>query len=108
MESVVRLFEAGGVRVCFSGHEHNFQHNRWKGIDYFVSGAGSKVRRRTPGGFAAAHTQSWSSECHFLLVTIDGDRMTVRAIGESPDGTLADIPRLTPGGEPITGPIVLM
>jgi hypothetical protein len=107
MDSVVRLFEAGGVRASFAGHEHNFQHNRWNGIDYFVSGAGSKIRRRTPGGFDAAHTQSWSGECHFLLVTIEADRMIVRAIGESPEGTLADIPRLTPAGERVEGPIVL-
>src|SRR5918992_5982270 len=26
MDGVIRLFEAGGVRACFSGHEHNFQH----------------------------------------------------------------------------------
>jgi hypothetical protein len=107
MEAVVRLFEAGGVRPCFSRHEHNFHHNRRNGIDYFVSGAGSKVRRRTPGGFAAAHTESWSGECHVLVATIDGDRMTVRAIGESPEGTLAEIARQTPSGEPVQGPIVV-
>ena len=72
MEPLVRLFEAGGVRACFSGHEHNFQHSRWNGIDYFVSGAGSKIRRRAPRWFEDAHTETWSGECHFLLVTIDG------------------------------------
>jgi hypothetical protein len=107
MERVVDLFEAGGVRACFSGHEHNFQHSRWNGIDYFVSGAGSKVRRLEPRGFADAHTESWSSDCHFLLVTIHGDRMTVRAIGDSPGDALVDIPRLTPAGEPVQGPIVV-
>ena len=44
MEGIVRLFEHSGVRVCFSGHEHNFQHSRHNGIDYFVTGAGSKLR----------------------------------------------------------------
>ena len=107
MEQVVQLFEAGGVRACFSGHEHNFQHSRWNGIDYFVSGAGSKVRRRAPQAFAEAHTESWSGECHFLLVTIDGGTMTVRAIGDSPDGSLSDIPRLTPEGEILNGPMIV-
>jgi hypothetical protein len=107
MQPLVRLFEAGGVRASFSGHEHNFQHSRVNGIDYFVSGAGSKVRRATPDRFEEAHTQSWSPECHFLLVTIDGATMTVRAIGESADGTFADIPRLTPAGGTIEGPIVV-
>ena len=103
MEPLVRLFEAGGVRACFSGHEHNFQHSRWNG----VSGAGSKIRRRVPRRFEEAHTESWSGECHFLVVTIDGPSMTVRAIGESPDDALADIPRLTPGGEGIQGPMIV-
>ncbi len=107
MQPLVELFEAGGVRSCFSGHEHNFQHSHWNGVDYFVSGAGSKVRRRVPGNFAAAHTRSWAGECHFLLVTIDGETMTVRAIGESLDGSLVDIPRLTPAGEPARGPMIV-
>jgi hypothetical protein len=107
MESVVSLFETSGVRVCFSGHEHNFQHSRWNGVDYFITGAGSKVRQRTPGGFESAHTRTWSSECHFLLVTIDGQVMTVRAIGESPGEALRDITRLTPAGETVAGPIVI-
>ena len=107
MERVVSLFERSGVRACFSGHEHNFQHSRWNGIDYFVTGAGSKIRRRRPTRFDEAHTQSWSGDCHFLLATIDGATMTVRAIGESQDGELIDIPRRTPGGELVQGPVVV-
>ena len=105
MGPVIDLFERSGVRVSFSGHEHNFQHSQWNGIDYFVSGAGAKIRRRVPDDFEGAHTQSWSGECHFLLATIDGDRMTVRAIGESPRETLLDIPRATPAGEIVQGAI---
>ena len=33
--------------------------------------------------------------------------MVVRAIGELVDGELLDLPRWTPGGADITGPIVL-
>ena len=92
MEELISLFEAGGVRTCFSGHEHNFQHSRWKGIDYFISGAGSKIRSGAPGRMEEAHTVSWAPVCHFLLVTIADDRMIVRAIGESAEG-LTDIER---------------
>ena len=105
MERLIALFQRSGVRAHFSGHEHNFQHSRVDGIDYFVSGAGAKIRRRTPDDFTSARTVSWSGECHFLLVTVDGDRMTVRAFGESPGPVLVDIPRYTPSGELITGPI---
>jgi len=107
MEVLLPLFARGGVRVMFNGHEHNFQHSRDQGIDYFVTGAGSKVRKGTPARFEDAHTLSWSDYAHFLLVTIDGDRMTVRAIGELADGAAPDIPRFTPAGAERSGPIVL-
>ena len=107
VEQLVPLFQRSGVQAMFSGHEHNFQHSRWKGIDYFVSGAGSKIRRRTPDRFNDAHTETWAGECHFLLVTIDGGVMTVRAIGESPADSLVDIVRLTPAGEKVQGPMIV-
>ena len=106
MEELVARFEAAGVRACFSGHEHNFQHSRWNGIDYFISGAGSKIRSGVPTRMEDAHTVSWASVCHFLLVTIAGDRMTVRAIGESDEG-LVDIERFDLNSERVSGPIVL-
>jgi hypothetical protein len=105
MERLVTLFEAAGVRACFSGHEHNFQHSRWNGIDYFVTGAASKIRRGVPGDMERAHTESWAAACHFLLVTIDGDTMTVRAVGGDEDGRLIDITRLDPRGHAVSGPI---
>ena len=46
MVRLIPLFERSGVKVVFSGHEHNFQHSRTDGIDYFVSGAAGKVRNR--------------------------------------------------------------
>jgi tartrate-resistant acid phosphatase type 5 len=107
MDKLLPLFASGGVRAVFSGHEHNFQHSHFAGIDYFVSGAGSKVRKGTPDKFESAHTLSWADYAHFLLVTIGGDTMTVRAIGELVDGQITELPRLTPSGEPVNGPIIL-
>jgi len=106
MEGLVARFEAAGVRACFSGHEHNFQHSRWNGIDYFITGAGSKIRSGAPSRLQDAHTVSWASVCHFLLVSIAGDRMTVRAIGESDEG-LVDIERFDVNSERVSGPIVV-
>jgi tartrate-resistant acid phosphatase type 5 len=108
METIIRLFETGGVRACFSGHEHNFQHSRVKGIDYFVSGAGSKIRSGTPDRMDEAHTLSWAPLCHFLLVTIDGETMTVRAIGEQEGTELEDIERFDREGNRVSGPIVII
>jgi hypothetical protein len=107
MEKLLPLFARGGVRAVFSGHEHNFQHARHDGIDYFVTGAGSKVRKGTPDGFERAHTVSWSDNAHFLLVTIDGDAMVVRPIGEMVEGELAEIPRFSPALEKVSGPLIV-
>jgi tartrate-resistant acid phosphatase type 5 len=101
------LFARAGVRVMFSGHEHNFQHARVAGVDYFVTGAGSKVRLSPPDGFADAHTLSWASAAHFLLVTIDGDTMRVRPIGEVADGQVREIDRRDPQGRAVTDPILI-
>ena len=105
MRDLVDRFEESAVRLCFSGHEHNFQHSQLNGIDYFVTGAGSKVRLGAPDRMNEAHTVSWAARCHFLLVTIDGSRATVRAIGDDAN-ELVDITREGRNGDPLTGPIV--
>jgi hypothetical protein len=107
MEQLLPLFARGGARVVFSGHEHNFQHSTHDGIDYFVTGAGSKVRKGSPDDFERAHTQSWSDYAHFLLVTIDGNSMRVRPIGELIDGEIRELPRFSPAGTSVTSDIVI-
>jgi hypothetical protein len=72
MEKLVPLFERSGVRVMFTGHEHNFQHSRSPSLDHFVTGAAGKVRRSRPDRFEPAFTESWATDCHFLLATITG------------------------------------
>ena len=44
MRHLVPIFKRSGVKAVFSGHEHNFQHSRVEGINYFITGAGGKVR----------------------------------------------------------------
>jgi tartrate-resistant acid phosphatase type 5 len=105
MLPLVERFRKARGRVMFCGHEHNFQHSSVDGIEYFVSGAAGKLRRGRPNEFAAAHTVSWSDTPHFLLVTIDGVRMSVRAIGELVGGKLSDIPRRSPSDEFLAGPV---
>jgi hypothetical protein len=91
----------------FTGHEHNFQHSRAPLLDHFVTGAAGKVRRGTPDRFAAAHTVSWATDCHFLCAHIEGRHMTVRAIGaiDDPADTPKDIDRFAPDGAAMNGPI---
>ena len=110
MQRLIPLFERSGVKVMFSGHEHNFQHSHADGIDYFVTGAAGKLRRTPPDSFASAHTVTWATDCHFLLARIEGPRMVVRAIGDidTADEPPTDITRLDPEGNPHVGPIEIV
>jgi hypothetical protein len=109
MSELLPLFARSGVRVVLSGHEHNFQHAHVDGIEYFVTGAAGKFRGGTPDGFREAGTRSWSAECHFLLATIDGERMEVRALGEQRPGDtgLPDITRRDPQGRVLSNAMTI-
>jgi tartrate-resistant acid phosphatase type 5 len=106
MDELVQRFRLAGVRVVFSGHEHNFQHSLFEGMNCFISGAAGKLREGRPTKFEAANTVSWAASLHFLLVTIDGKRMTVRAIGTGGE-TLQDIVRTPVSGGSVSTPIVI-
>jgi 3',5'-cyclic AMP phosphodiesterase CpdA len=105
---MVPLFRRSGVRAVFSGHEHNFQHSRADGIDYFISGAGGKVRLEPPSDFEEAHTTSWASAGHFLVVDVAADRMVVTALAAlGPDGGLAELSTLSRAGLPAASKFVI-
>ena len=107
MDRLIPVFDRAGVRVMFTGHEHNFQYSQAGAFHHFVTGAAGKHRRTPPSDFADAHTVSWSTDCHFLLARIEGPRMVVRAIGgiDPPADPPADIVRLGPDGNPVTAPM---
>ena len=110
MHRLIPLFQRARVRAVFSGHEHNFQHAVSDGIHYFVTGAAGKRRDDKPDQFAQAHTRSWSTECHFLLVSINAGRMEVRAIGPLADDQrpLVDIARRGPSDDVVTEPMIVI
>jgi tartrate-resistant acid phosphatase type 5 len=102
-EKLVDLYcRRAGVRVFFSGHEHNFQHSQDGGVDFFITGGGGKVEIDLPKNFSDAHTQSWGMGGHFLLITIDGDRMEIQPTGES-----GPLPIQHPNNQPVAAPIVV-
>lgn len=96
VERLVPLYRRSGVRLALSGHEHNFQHSRADGIDYFVTGGGGKVRTGRPRWMQEAHTVSWAAACHFLLVRIEGGEARVTPIG----GEDRPLPLADPDGAP--------
>jgi hypothetical protein len=78
----VDLFEKGGVKAVFTGHEHNYQFSESSALTgfvrYFVSGAGGELRSASVlPTMAHAHIEGWAAVRHFLVVEIDGGAMRV-------------------------------
>lgn len=108
IDSVVPLLEQGDVRVMLSGHEHNFQHARVNGVDYLVSGAAGKVREGRPDHWEQAGTLSWADEGHFLIVDVDGDRMTIHPVTDvDADGAFTYLQPVDSDGAKTPLPIVV-
>jgi tartrate-resistant acid phosphatase type 5 len=83
------LFSSSGVKVVFSGHEHNFQASEVSpatgGIRFFISGAGGELRRgNVQKNMQNAHIQAWADQNHFLEVDIDGRTMKVMPLSSEP------------------------
>jgi hypothetical protein len=83
------LFVNHGVKVVFSGHEHNFQASEVSaatgGIQFFVSGAGGELRRgNVQKSMQSAHIRAWAEQNHFLEVDIDGKIMKVTPLSYEP------------------------
>jgi tartrate-resistant acid phosphatase type 5 len=105
---LVPLFKRAGVKAVFSGHEHNFQHSRVEGINYFITGAGGKVRLQRPSHFADAHTLCWAAAGHFLIVEVTADQMRVTPMAASGvTAELAELSTFDPAGSPVAVPIVI-
>ncbi|HYO83775.1 MAG TPA: metallophosphoesterase [Bryobacteraceae bacterium] len=82
----LELFRKHGVRVVFSGHEHNFQYTRANNetgnIRYVISGAGGELREGdVRSEMDRAQTEGWAPQLHFLSVEIEGSEMRVLPVG---------------------------
>jgi tartrate-resistant acid phosphatase type 5 len=76
------LFKKNGVKVVFTGHEHNFQFSMKNGqtgdIRYIVSGAGGELRNGdVRGSMQSSQIEGWVAKLHYLLVEIDGKEMRI-------------------------------
>ncbi|HEX9935607.1 MAG TPA: metallophosphoesterase [Longimicrobium sp.] len=85
VQNLANLFTGlDGYRLWLSGHEHNWQHHRIGNVHFVVSGASGKLskgvdEKRVHPGASCCH----SEQPHFLLVTVNGPRLTLRAIGRN-------------------------
>ena len=85
----IDLFEKSGVKVVFTGHEHNFQFSTQDqatgGMCFVISGAGGELRKgNVTHKMERAHIAGWAGQNHFLLVEILGRSMRITPISYEP------------------------
>jgi hypothetical protein len=77
------LFVTYGVNVVFSGHDHIYERiTPQKGIYYFVEGAGGELRKGDTKR-SAMTASAFDQDQSFLLVEIDGDRLSFQAVSRT-------------------------
>ena len=79
-ETWVPLFEAYGVDLVLSGHDHDYQRTvPINGITYVVSGGGARTRPTERAEFTAFA----ASTLHFVDITIWGERLELTAVNSN-------------------------
>ncbi|HEX8283314.1 MAG TPA: metallophosphoesterase [Pyrinomonadaceae bacterium] len=88
-EVVEPLFLKYGVNVVFAGHEHFYERIKpQKGIYYFISGAGGKLRDGDVKADSPLTAKAYDTDMSFMLLEVAGDEMHFQCInrmGETVD-----------------------
>lgn len=82
---LVTLYEAAGVDLVLSGHDHDYQQIKpQNGVTYVVSGAAAKLRKTGRAGFTVEAASTYS----FLEMDAYVDELVVRSVDH--DGRIID------------------
>jgi hypothetical protein len=82
--AVEPLFIQHGVTVVFTGHDHFYERTRpQQGITYFVTGSAGKLARGDLRNNSPLMASGFDTDQAFMVVNIDGDRLTFQAISRS-------------------------
>lgn len=102
------IFEKGGVRLVFNGHEHNLQISKNNNIHYVLTGSAGDLRPARLFGNVKAHNIAWAPVHHLILVEYKGGKMHVTPYGELKDGKLQPLKTVTdPQGNLFPFPLVV-
>ncbi len=83
------IFVRHGVKVVFSGHDHFYERmHLQKGIQYFVTGGGGKLRKGGLDMKSSMRAASYDVDNHFMIVEIDETETLFKAISRK--GQIAD------------------
>jgi 3',5'-cyclic AMP phosphodiesterase CpdA len=78
------IFIQYGVRVVFQGHDHFYERsNIQKGIQYFVTGGGGKLRKGGLDLKSSMRAASYDLDNHFMLLDIDEKEFCFKAISRT-------------------------
>ena len=83
-EVVEPIFLKHGVNVVLAGHEHFYERLKpQKGIYYFISGAGGKLREGDVKDSSPLTEKAYDKDMSFMLVEIDKDQMHFQVINRT-------------------------
>ncbi len=77
VENLEPLFEQYGVHAYFCGHDHDLEHVKRKGVNYFVVGSGASIRPTDPAQAVLIGSDFAASELGFAAITISSGEMIV-------------------------------
>jgi 3',5'-cyclic AMP phosphodiesterase CpdA len=87
-DSLCPVFTKYGVRIVFTGHDHNYYHTTRNGIPYVVTGGGGAPLYDCFPEKGAIAGDKYEKVNHYCLVDVKGNDVTVQAIRA--DGTLIE------------------
>jgi Calcineurin-like phosphoesterase len=83
-EIVEPIFLKHGVNVVFAGHEHFYERIKpQKGIYYFISGSGGKLRKGDVKEGSPLTAKAYDRDMSFMLVEIEDNQMHFQVISRS-------------------------
>ena len=83
-EIIEPIFLKYGVNVVFTGHEHFYERIKpQKGIYYFISGAGGKLREGNVKTGSPLTEKAFDRDMSFMLIEINGDQMYFQVISRT-------------------------
>ena len=83
-EIVEPIFMKHGVNVVFAGHEHFYERIKpQKGIYYFISGSGGKLRKGDVVKGSPLTAKAYDADMSFMLIEIDDKQMHFQVVSRS-------------------------
>ncbi|MEK6325608.1 MAG: metallophosphoesterase [Acidobacteriota bacterium] len=82
-KTIEPLFTRYRVQVVFAGHDHVYERTKpQQGIQYFVTGAGGKMRRGDIDIKSPLRAASYDRDNSFMLIEVDENEMSFKSISE--------------------------